>query len=111
MTGRTDHMCPKTTRPIELLTREEVGLLLRARGVKTWTARRDRALIITLYRAGLRLAEALALRPVDVDRSRGAIRVLYGKGGRARTVGIDPWGLGVLGRWLDERETLGFGPT
>ena len=53
----------------------------------------------------------MVLRPVNVDRSRHAIRVLRGKGGRARTVGIDPWGLGVLGRWLDERETLSLGPT
>jgi site-specific recombinase XerD len=54
------------------------------------------------------VAEALALRPCDVDLERGAIRVLRGKGGKARTVGIDRWGLGVLAGWLDEHRAMGW---
>ena len=72
------------------------------------TDRRNRALIVTMYRSGTRLAETLALRPCDVDAERGAIRVLRGKGGRARTVGIDPWGLAVLSEWMDEHRAMGF---
>jgi hypothetical protein len=34
---------------------------------------------------GLRLNEALELRPKDVDGETGAVRVLGGKGGRVRT--------------------------
>ena len=94
--------------PAEVLTRQEIGRLLEACGSRTWTDRRNRALIVVMYRAGLRVAEALALRPCDVDLERGAIRVLRGKGGRARTVGIDRWGLGVLAGWLDEHRAMGW---
>lgn len=94
--------------PAEVLTKKEVAALLEACGTRSWTDRRNRALIVVMYRAGTRLAETLALRPCDVDAERGAIRVLRGKGGRARTVGIDPWGLAVLNEWMDEHRTLGF---
>src|SRR5690606_9028381 len=55
------------------------------------------------YRGGLRLNEALELRPKDVDRETGAVRVLCGKGGRARTVGLDEGALALLDRWLAVR--------
>lgn len=93
--------------PAEVLSTHEIRALLETCGTRTWTARRNRALIVVMYRAGLRLAEALALRPCDVDAQRGAIRVLHAKGGRARTVGIDPWGLGELVLWIDEHRALG----
>jgi site-specific recombinase XerD len=96
--------------PAEVLTKDEIRRPLDACGTKTWTARRNRALIVVMYRAGLRVAEALAMRPCDVDPDRGAIRVLRGKGGRARTVGIDRWGLGELIRWMDEHHTMGLSP-
>lgn len=94
--------------PAEVLTKDEIRRLLGACGTKTRTARRNRALIVVMYRAGLRLAEALALRPCDVDLDRGAIRVLRGKGSTARTVGIDRWGLGVVTGWLAEHRALGW---
>lgn len=96
--------------PAEVLSKREIAALLDACGTKTWTARRNRALIVVMYRAGLRVAEALALRPCDVDAERGAIRVLWGKGGRARTVGIDRWGLEELVRWMQEHRTMGWSP-
>ncbi len=61
-----------------------------------------------MYRAGLRVSEALSLHPKDVDRSRGTIRVLQGKGGRPRTVGLDPEAFAVLERWLDARAQRGL---
>ena len=93
--------------PIEVLTRNEVQSLLEACGKEKWTDRRNYALIMVLYRSGLRLAEALALRPCDVELERGVIRVLNGKGGRARTVGIDPLGIRVLDNWIDEHQSHG----
>jgi site-specific recombinase XerD len=96
--------------PIEVLTREEAKRLFDACGDATWTARRDRALLSLLYRAGLRLNEALMLRACDIDSDRGAVRVLHGKGGVARTVGIDRWGLGFLRIWSKERDSLAVTP-
>ena len=43
---------------------------------------RNRALIALMYRAGLRVSEALALQPKDVDLAAGTLRVLHGKGDR-----------------------------
>ena len=44
-----------------------------------------------LWRAGLRISEALALQESDLDRSRGAVLVRRGKGGKRREVGMDRW--------------------
>jgi site-specific recombinase XerD len=52
---------------------------------------RLRALVVLLWRAGLRVGEALALAESDLDRVRGAILVRHGKGGRRREVGMDRW--------------------
>jgi site-specific recombinase XerD len=42
---------------------------------------RLRALIVVLWRAGLRISEALALSERDLDPARGALLVRHGKGG------------------------------
>ena len=52
---------------------------------------RLRALIIVLWRAGLRISEALALAETDLDPARGALVVRRGKGGKRREVGMDRW--------------------
>ena len=55
---------------------------------------RLRGLIAVLWRAGLRIHEALALGEADLDRRRGALLVRRGKGGRRREVGMDTSGRG-----------------
>ena len=94
--------------PIEVLTKDEVHALLDACGKEAWTDRRNYALLVLLWRTGLRIAEALALRPCDVDLERGAIRVLHGKGGRARTVGIDRIGIEAIQGWMQEHRGMGY---
>src|SRR6266540_1332342 len=44
---------------------------------------RLRAMIVVLWRAGLRVQEALALAEHDLDPRRGSVLVRNGKGGRA----------------------------
>ena len=39
----------------------------------------------------LRISEALALQESDLDRSRGAVLLRHGKGGKRRAVGMDRW--------------------
>lgn len=92
--------------PAEPLTREEVGLLLGACSRRSPTGVRNRALIVVMWRSGLRVAEALALKPADVDVKSGTIRVLHGKGDRARTVGIDSTAVDVIDRWIAVRRGL-----
>jgi site-specific recombinase XerD len=42
-----------------------------------------------------------------VDTVAGSLRVLFGKGGYARTTGLDPGALAVLRRWMDARRQWG----
>ena len=71
--------------------------------------RRLRALIVLLWRAGLRIGEVLALQESDLDRSRGAVLVRRGKGGTRRQVGMDRWAWGQLDPWLEIRRELPIG--
>src|SRR6185436_9862763 len=93
--------------PPELLTPDEFRALLGACSAGAPTGLRNRALLVTLYRAGLRLDEALALLPGDVDAEEGGLRVgdRAGEGG-GRIAGIDPAALRVVGRWLEARSAL-----
>ena len=54
-----------------------------------------RGVIVVLWRAGLRISEALALAESDLDVDRGAILIRRGKGGKRREVGMDEWALGA----------------
>ena len=89
--------------PVEILTDEEVQKLLVACRPRSNTGARNMALITVLYRGGLRIAEALKLRPGDIDPAAGTIRVLHGKGSRARTVGLDPGAMAMLSLWIERR--------
>ena len=71
---------------------------------------RVRAMIVVLWRAGLRIQEALALTEHDLDYRRGSILVRNGKGGRRREVGMDQWGWEHLRPWLAARAELPVGP-
>jgi site-specific recombinase XerD len=93
--------------PAEVLTRDEIERLLRTLGQGP-CGHRNRALIVLMWRSGLRIAEALGLYPKDVDRARGTVTVLRGKRGKRRQVGIDTYALAVLDRWLAERAELGL---
>ena len=106
--GRGTARPPARRLPIEVLDKHEVAALLDACRGHGVTDARNRALIAVLYRSGLRVSEALSLHPKDVDPASGAIRVLRGKGGRSRTVGIDPGGIEHVNRWLLVRASLPF---
>lgn len=71
---------------------------------------RTRALIVVLWRAGLRISEALALAESDLEPSRGSLLVREGKGGKQRQVGMDDWGWAQLRPWLESRIELPVGP-
>lgn len=94
----------------QILTAAEIEAML-ARVGRGRTAARNRALLVVLWRAGLRGAEALALAPHDVDPDRRTIRVRRGKGGRARTVSVDHDAADELRHWLELRRRLPLGPT
>lgn len=92
--------------PAELLTTDEIRALIRACSARAPTGIRNRALIAVLYRGGLRISEALALYPKDLDQGAGTVTVLHGKGDQRRTAGMDPRRLlpdGALARQAPRR--------
>jgi len=93
--------------PADPPTVEEIVAVMRQAGTRI-DGRRARALIVVLWRAGLRVSEALALSETDLDPRRGSILVRRGKGGKRRTVGMDAWAWEQLTPWLQDR--LAFPP-
>ena len=77
--------------PADPPTVEEIIAVMHAAGDDDTDAVRLRGLIVVLWRAGLRISEALALSESDLDLDRGAILVRHGKGGKRREVGMDRW--------------------
>ncbi len=94
--------------PAEILTPAEIRRLLDACARRGPSGLRNRALIVVLWRGGLRSAEALALELRDVDQEAGTVTIRHGKGNRRRVVGLDPPAFAVLERWLAVRRELGI---
>jgi integrase len=70
---------------------------------------RLRGVIVMLWRAGLRISEALSLNETDLDWDRGAVLVRHGKGDKRREVGMDRWAWAQLEPWLELRRRLPAG--
>lgn len=102
------------TFPPEPLTPAEVGAILDKCSLRAPTGVRNRALFMLLYRSGLRISEALALRPADIDFAAHTARVLHGKGeggpkaGKATVRGFHPSADVALAFWLGRRAELGI---
>ncbi|MCA1695261.1 MAG: site-specific integrase [Actinobacteria bacterium] len=94
--------------PADPPTIEEVVAVMRCCGDHR-EGQRMRALIILLWRAGLRISEALALAESDLDCARGAILVRHGKGDKRREVGMDAWAWDQLAPWQQLRTALPVG--
>ena len=95
--------------PADPPTIEEIVTVMRHAGDGVH-GRRLRGLIVVLWRAGLRICEALALAEADLDARRGSLLVRRGKGGRRREVGMDDWAWEQLAPWLQARVELPVGP-
>ena len=79
--------------PADPPTVEEIIAVMRAAGDGP-NGQRLRGLIVILWRAGLRIQEALSLGEADLDQRRGLLVARHGKGGRRREVPMDV-GLGT----------------
>jgi site-specific recombinase XerD len=90
-------------------TVEEIVAVMRQAGDGVHGARM-RALIVLLWHAGLRINGALTVTERDFEPRAGSVLVRYGKGGRRREVGMDPWGWEHLRPWLELRIEMTVGP-
>jgi site-specific recombinase XerD len=95
--------------PADPPTVDEIVAVMRRAGPDRH-GRRVTALIVVLWRAGLRVTEALSLTETDLDQRRGSILVRHGKNDRRREVGMDAWAWSAIESWLADRVALPLGP-
>jgi len=79
--------------PVVLSPEEVLHFLSCVRGTM------HRAILTACYAAGLRISEAIRLKPTDIDSQRMVIRVDQGKGQKDRYVMLSPKLLEILRSW------------
>ncbi len=84
------------------LTTDQVGKLLEAPPANDPMGIRDRAILETLYSAGLRVAELVRLDVDSWDRGANILRV-YGKGRKERIAPVGTYAVRALEHWLAVR--------
>jgi integrase/recombinase XerC len=85
------------------LSSEDLGRLLQAPSPEEPLGLRDRAILETIYSAGLRVSELVGLCQSDLDFAGGVVRV-RGKGRRERLAPIGSYASRALKRWLRARK-------
>jgi integrase/recombinase XerD len=91
------------------LTVDEVAAMVAAPGDDGPVALRDRAILETLYGAGLRISELVALDVDDVDVDEGSVRAV-GKGSRDRIVPLGRYAVQALAAYLTRARPALAGP-
>ncbi len=84
------------------LSSEEIARLLAAPPANTLMGLRDRAILETMYSAGLRVSEVVGLNESDLDLRAEILRV-RGKGRKERLAPIGSFATRALRRWLAVR--------
>jgi site-specific recombinase XerD len=95
--------------PAEPLTKDEVRALIGVCSKRAPTGIRNRAMLVVMYRGGLRVGETLQLLPKDLNADAGTIRILHGKCNKSRLIGLDAGAWAILQVWLERRSQLGIG--
>jgi len=85
------------------LSAEDLGSLLQAPSSAKPMGLRDRAILETMYSAGLRVSEVVGLNDGDLDFAAGVVRV-RGKGRRERLAPVGSYAATALRRWTSVRE-------
>jgi site-specific recombinase XerD len=87
---------------VPFLNRQEVDALLAAPDQRTWSGRRDHALILLAVQTGLRLSELTGLRQQDLHLGIGAHVRVIGKGRKERCTPLSRNTRTVLAAWMKE---------
>lgn len=91
-----------TRAQVGFLTRPEIDALVAAPDQRSWSGRRDHALLLVAVQTGLRLSELTGVRRDSVFQGPGAhVRVL-GKGRKERAIPLTRQTAAVLKAWLQE---------
>jgi integrase/recombinase XerC len=88
------------------LSTEEIGRLLSAPPADDAMGARDRAILETMYSAGLRVSEVVGINDDDLDFSGGVLTV-RGKGKRERLSPLGSFAAAAVKTWLKHRDRTG----
>jgi integrase/recombinase XerD len=91
----------------DVLTPAEVEAILAQCSLRWPTGVRNKALFTLLYKSGLRLGEALAFRPGDIDHAEHSIRLRHTKAGQPQTRYYHASAEDALNAWLARRHDAG----
>ena len=91
---------------VPFLSRQEVDALLAAPDQRTWSGRRDHALILLAVQTGLRLSELTSLHQRDLQFGIGAHVRVIGKGRKERCTPLSKNTRAVLAAWVKEPQKL-----
>ena len=86
----------------DVLSEEEVGVLIESVPQDTWQGVRDRAILEVLYGCGLRVSEAVALQISCIYMKDGFVRVI-GKGNKERLVPIGDMAIEAVRAYMEVR--------
>ncbi len=102
---------PRPNRKLpHFLSHDEIKRLLQAPPANEPAGLRDRAILETIYSAGLRVSEVVGINDGDIDFSAGIVRI-RGKGRRERLAPIGSFAVKALRRWLAKRQLAGDVPS
>lgn len=99
----------KQRRLPHFLSSDELDRLLRAPSAKTPQGLRDRAILETMYSAGLRVSELVGMNDADVDFATGVLTI-RGKGKRERLAPLGSYAQQAVRAWLSARKLDPQGP-
>lgn len=88
-------------RLVGFLSREQIAALLVAPDASTWSGRRDRVMLATLYNTGARVSELTGMRIADLSLTPVASIRIRGKGRKERIVPLWRSTARQLQRWLE----------
>ena len=87
------------------LTVADVQILLATPPGDDWAGRRDRAILETLYSAGVRVSELVGLDLSDADLNDG-VTTVRGKGKKERLALLGPAAVTAINEWLPDRDAI-----
>ena len=93
----------------DVLSTEEVDMIINAIDLSKWEGQRNRAIIEVLFSCGLRVSELVTLTLSNIYEEDGFVRIL-GKGNKERLVPISGRALHELHLWYMDRSQMKIKP-
>ena len=93
----------------DVLSTEEVDMIINAIDLSNWEGQRNRAIIEVLFSCGLRVSELVTLTLSNIYEEDGFVRIL-GKGNKERLVPISGRALHELHLWYMDRRQMKIKP-